>query len=58
VKSSPISGSDGEAHKFVYHTVDQLKNVLNDNGLLSEVAEQAGDSFLSWLDDAFDFLPR
>jgi hypothetical protein len=58
VKSSPISGSDGEAHKFVYHTVDQLKNVLNDNGLLSEVAEQAGDSFLSWLDDALDFLPR
>jgi len=58
VKSSPISGADGEAHKFVYNTVDQLKHVLNDNDLLLEVAEQAGDTLLSWIDDALDFLPR
>lgn len=57
IKSAPTSGPDGEAHKFVYNTVEQLKHVLADNGLLSEIAEQTGDTLLSWLDDVFDLLP-
>lgn len=57
IKSAPNSGSDGEAQKFVYNTVDQLKSVLHDNELLSEVTGHAGDTLLSWVDDALDFLP-